>query len=359
MHHQWVPISEYDRYIGCYIVAIVSIGYINAGTKDYEVSYFIHVCLLLYFADYQMRIAYASYRVMQKMPGGDRHTAFTRILHRTNRDRDILEDEIPTFRADPLQPACDDWCEYPVSDRANAVKQFWQHGKDAGLLKEDWFYMIESDYVFVKPLELPQGKHATDKAYGFSFYYINPSAHAEEMKILYPGGDPSTVASTGPAPILMTLDTWLDVTDVWERMTALIESEETIKKKLGWVREMYGFSVALAIKGIDIVTDRSQENRFICEPPIFDGLGNAHAFHYTLPTIFKTLQDEDVWGYDKRAHVEPSEVVQIPNIEPPPPFKQGQWKFIEGNPVTREKYDTIAMMISYMNKAISTLKPLQ
>lgn len=292
------------------------------------------------------------------MPGGERHTAFTRILHRTDRDRDPLADEIPTFRAIPLQPKCDDWCEYPVSDRANAVKQFWQHGKKSGILKEDWFYAIESDYVFMKPLELPLGKHAKSKAHGFSFSYISPAIHPEEMEILYPGGDPKTVASTGPAPILMTLDNWLKVTEEWERLSALIESDESIKSKLGWVREMYGFATAVAIKGIDIDVDGTDKNRFISEPPHVDSLGNAHAFHYTLATIFTTHDGKQVWGYDKRFHVDPSEVTVVPKIDPPPPFED-TWKFIEGNRVTKGKYDAISTMIAQMNRAITTLKPLQ
>ena len=54
-----------------------------------------------------MRIAYATYQLVLNTPGGERFTGFTRILHRTKPDE--LMNEIPTFRADPLQPACDDW----------------------------------------------------------------------------------------------------------------------------------------------------------------------------------------------------------------------------------------------------------
>lgn len=32
--------------------------------------------------------------------------------------------EIPSFRANPLEPKCDEWCEFPVKDRANAVQQW-------------------------------------------------------------------------------------------------------------------------------------------------------------------------------------------------------------------------------------------
>jgi len=304
-----------------------------------------------------MRIAYATYEMIQKMPGGDRHKAFTRILHRTPRDPDPLADEIQTFRADPLQPECDDWCEYPVSDRANAVNQFWEYAKKNHLLNEDWYYMIESDYVFMKPLEIPKNMKK-DEAYGYFFHYINPTAHPHEMAVLYPGGDANTVAHSGPAPVLMSLEGWIKVTKDWETMAALIESRQDIKERLGWVREMYGFSIAMAKNGIKFITEKGEENRFISEPPGMDTLGNAHAFHYTLATIFKTLDNKDVWGYDKRFHIDPSEVINVPKITPMPPFKEGEWNFIEGNPVTREKYDCIHMMISRMNDAIDTLKPL-
>lgn len=34
----------------------------------------------------------------------------------------------------------------------------------------------------------------------------------------------------------------------WERLTAHIEADEESKKRLGWVREMYAFSVAAALQ---------------------------------------------------------------------------------------------------------------
>jgi hypothetical protein len=35
----------------------------------------------------------------------------------------------------------------------------------------------------------------------------------------------------------------------WERLTAHIEADKESKDKLGWVREMYGFSIAVALAG--------------------------------------------------------------------------------------------------------------
>ena len=44
--------------------------------------------------------------------------------------------QVPSFRADPLTPTCDTWCEFPVSDRPNAVRQFFDAAaKDASLIQ--------------------------------------------------------------------------------------------------------------------------------------------------------------------------------------------------------------------------------
>ena len=150
------------------------------------------------YQNYQMRIAYASYKRMIAMPGGEHHVAFTRILHRTARDVDVLAGEIPTFRAEPLQPECDDWCPYPVSDRANAVSQYWAHAAREGIPQNaDWFYMIESDYIFLKPLLPPSSKLDRNKGYGFYFRYIQPQDHPDEIGKLRYDGPPGDVPPTG------------------------------------------------------------------------------------------------------------------------------------------------------------------
>ena len=229
-----------------------------------------------------MRIAYATYNIMRKMPGGEKHVAFTRILHRTDRDKDVLADEIDTFRADPLQPECDDWCDYPVSDRANAMVQFLKAShKNKNMIKGHWLYMVESDYVFMKPLEIPSTSGAESKAWGFPFSYIVPSRFPQHMRTLNPDINPDEIPGTGPAPLLMTVDLWEKVTPDWETMTAKIEGNDDIKKALGWVREMYAFSMALSMNKIKVDLTPAPANRFIVQLPIDTGLGKAHAFHYT------------------------------------------------------------------------------
>lgn len=63
--------------------------------------------------------------------------------------------QIPTFRVNPLQPKCDTWCEFPVADRPNAIVQWINATKyDASLIQGAWILMLESDYVWMKPLKV-------------------------------------------------------------------------------------------------------------------------------------------------------------------------------------------------------------
>jgi hypothetical protein len=69
--------------------------------------------------------------------------------------------QFPTFRAYPLQPECDTWCEFPVKDRPNAVMQWLmaaaQHPE---LIQGAWLLMLESDYVWMRPLQVGHDLHA-------------------------------------------------------------------------------------------------------------------------------------------------------------------------------------------------------
>ena len=296
------------------------------------------------------------------MPGGQRYKGFTRILHRTKPDE--LMDEIPTFRADPIQPECDEYCVYPVSDRANAVHQFFDAAeKRPSMIKAPWLYMIESDYIFMKPLELPpptvRPTASERRAWGFPFDYITPHMFPNEMKMIWGEGDPNTIPSTGPAPILMRVEDWKRITPEWERLAAFIEGNKHLVETLGWVREMYGFSIALRKNNIVVDLAPKGQNKFISELPVEDALGAAHAYHYTLCAIYKTIDgDEDVWKFDKRFHTEAEEARRMGLHPVPPEFQPGKWKFIEGNPVTKEKHESIVEMIKQLNRGIDTMKEL-
>ncbi|CAD7702596.1 unnamed protein product [Ostreobium quekettii] len=104
------------------------------------------------YQNIQTRIMYATYKLAQQMDGGERMVAFTRILHRTVED--LLMNEVPTVRVNPRDPACDLWCDFPVADRPGAVRQFLLAAKtDPALIKAPWLLLIETDYVWAKPIK--------------------------------------------------------------------------------------------------------------------------------------------------------------------------------------------------------------
>ena len=70
------------------------------------------------------------------------------------------------------------------------------------------------------------------------------------MRSMFPEdlGPLSNIPNTGPAPVLLRAADWRKVVPDWERLTAHIEATPAAKTRLGWVREMYAFSIACALQ---------------------------------------------------------------------------------------------------------------
>lgn len=101
------------------------------------------------------------------------------------------------------------------------------------------------------------------------------------------------------------------MTPDWERLTAHIEADPESKEKLGWVREMYAFSVALALQGIKVNLAKPPLNTLITQPPADATLGQAAMFHYTWGSVFQNASGGKVWEFDKRVYTDPSIVTTV------------------------------------------------
>ncbi len=102
--------------------------------------------------------------------------------------------------------------------------------------------------------------------------------------------------------ILLMMSSWAQVAPEWERLTAHIEADPESKEKLGWVREMYAFSVAMALKGVKPEILACPRCPLIAQPPADQALGGAAMFHYTWGTIFKDSFGRKIWEFDKRTY---------------------------------------------------------
>eukprot|EP00892_Ulva_mutabilis_P001996 jgi/Ulvmu1/11798/UM080_0009.1 len=315
------------------------------------------------YINFQSRIMYGTYQLTQKMPGGENMVAFTRILHRTQPDE--LMKEIPTHHVQPLHPRCDTWCEFPVADRPNAVKQFLAAAaEDRSLVKAPWILLIETDYVWMSPLQQIPMAESRDSGLAFPYGYIQPAypGISDVMRALYPDtmGPLQRIPATGPAPVLMRFSEWLRVTPEWEDLTARIEGDANAKAKLGWVREMYAFSIACAKKRVDLQLKLPPRSPLMVQPPADHSIGAAALLHYTWGSIFKDTRagGAEVWKFDKRFFTDKAVALKVPQLEEPPGWREGL-ALQDNVTVTVDLIATLRVMIRRMNDATRDLPELQ
>ncbi|EFJ50516.1 hypothetical protein VOLCADRAFT_88948 [Volvox carteri f. nagariensis] len=312
------------------------------------------------YQNIQARIMVGTYHMVRKMPGGERLVALTRILHRTAPDE--VMDEIPTFLAKPLQPECDKWCWFPVADRANAVQQWINAAeKDPSMVKAPWLLLLETDYVWVRPV--PDPGDAYDRAvpgWSFGFDYIAPAIPIiiQLLKERCPDCDPKNVPNSGPAPVLARFSDFKAATPIWEELSLWIETHEEAKKMLGWVREMYAWDIGVAANKLNIRNLGPPASPLISQPPHDRSLGNASMYHYTWGTIYKKPGvEKEIWMFDKRTYTAYEHQLKLPPIPMPPNWTE-DLTLQDGLKVTKELHDTVVDMLSHMNQAIAQLPDL-
>ena len=312
------------------------------------------------YQNFQSRMMYGSYQIVRKLPKGEKLVGFTRILHRVNTDG--LMKEMPTFHAIPLQPECDVWCDFPPNSRPDAVRQFFDAAKKKpSMIKAPWIFLTECDYVWLKPVSAPRAEDPNAKSLAFPFTYIQPAypGISEVMKRFFPGRPASEIPPTGPAPALMRVHEWLSIIPQWEKLTADIEADEEAKEKLGWVREMYAFSIAAALENVKVELQMPPQSPLMIQPPADHTVGDAAMMHYTWGSIINDKNGKELWRFDKREYTDdkweknPDKLPEVPLFD-----ANAGWKLQDGVVVTSDLRDTLNMMMTTMNEAIEQLKPL-
>eukprot|EP00899_Mesostigma_viride_P015128 jgi/Mesvir1/23616/Mv18297-RA.2 len=145
----------------------------------------IHVIITSDASKYQNWQARLCWWTFQKVQAQSDMKWFTRILHSTVTD-DLMS-VIPTFRVDPIDKNCDKdggggfGCEYPVANRPQAIADWLASGGPKG----KWILVVETDYMFIKPIMVP----TTPEAVGFPYRYMRMESakHAHILRRDPPG----------------------------------------------------------------------------------------------------------------------------------------------------------------------------
>lgn len=91
-------------------------------------------------------------------------------------------------------------------------------------MQAPWLLMIETDYVWMRPLQAPSAEDTTATSLAFPFNYINPQHPNVEgvMRKMYPAerGPLSDVPGSGPAPVMMRLHEWTKVCSICLQLLA-------------------------------------------------------------------------------------------------------------------------------------------
>eukprot|EP00898_Chlorokybus_atmophyticus_P003484 jgi/Chlat1/4136/Chrsp269S00808 len=228
----------------------------------------------------------------------------------------------------------------------------------------------ETDYLLVKPLAQPN--LARGEGMGFPFGYIIPTYPTikEPMERLYPPelGPLSDIPNTGNAPVMMRADDMTQVVQLWEQVVDVMEADAEAVEKLGWVREMYAFSIACAKAHVRMDLPPPPNNVFMVQPPMDRSMGKAAMMHYTWGTEMYTKQVKDgkedytmVWTYDKRTYMggqyhqatfRLDRIPELPEWEPNKYFLQEWFKREE---VTKELMDILRLEAKVFNEAIDSI----
>jgi hypothetical protein len=308
--------------------------------------------------NWQTRVMYATYLAAAKADGPNTvMKAFTRVLHRTT-DDDLMT-EVPTQRFAPARPACDAYCDFPVSDRSVALAQ-WALTPDAARCSH--ILMVETDYLFVRALPrhiLPAEGHAV----GFHFGYISPTdpktAHISRRYFPEAAGPLDAVAQTGNAPQLLASADFKRIMPAWVDMQRRIDADPEAVREYNWVRDMYGYTFAAAQCNVRHHVPLVPFNPLMVQPPADVVLGDAAILHYTWGPIV-SHEGKVVWSFDKRSYGGGQGAegpVRLQRLAVPPPWAPGM-RLQANETVTPSGMALMALLVDIFNSAVDALPEL-
>lgn len=316
------------------------------------------------YMNWQTRVMYATYLKYAAAPGSVMK-AFTRVLHRGKDDELMME--IPTMRFEPNQGQCDTWCDYPVADRSLAIAQ-WSKTTDS--MRCSHVMMVETDYIYIKTAPpsvlLPPGQ-----AVGFKYGYISPyesnmkgvleSYYADNPDVEKPPG-PFKLPQTGNAPSCLNVGDLRRVAPLWAEFVERTQRPESLRKAMGWLRDMYAYDAAALVAGVEHTVAGWPDTLLMAQPPADESAGNAFILHYTWGPEIYDKAEKQLWMFDKRAYGGGQYMkgpYALTPLAEPPTFDEATGlqlqTFFQPRRLSRGKLELIRTLVGEFNEAVGKL----
>jgi hypothetical protein len=218
-----------------------------------------------------MRVCYFWYLRAAAQPGSP-FRAFTRVLHTGKPD--TLMSDIPTVVV-PEGPRPDNGG--PPIQRPAAVIAWLAQAPPA----EEYVLMLEPDHIILRPM--PLGAVARGRPVAFMFSYVDFAVHEAALAphLAAAGCTAAQAPRTGNSPSLMHRDDLAAIAPGWRDVSLALHEDAAVREAVGWVGEMYGFSIAACAAGLRFAL---QEQQLMLHPPFDAEVGEASLIHYTYGT---------------------------------------------------------------------------
>jgi len=222
--------------------------------------------------------------------------------------------------------------------------------------------ILEPDHLMVK---MPPCTASENEALAAEFSYMNGRDIREAIAQYMPGwslDEALTIPPTGPSPVLIHREQLGKLVNDWYDMSVELQHNEDMQPKLGWVLEMWGFSMAAARNNVKVRVDPNLK----IEPPGQTELNDdISIIHYTygiwyaadgrpLDVWSEKEKKLAVWRFDKRDYY-----ADWPRPMPYPVHKTeypAAWKYVQllNHGLLRIKGTTTWMSHALENGAIDS-----
>uniref|UniRef100_A0A0D3IL81 Hydroxyproline O-arabinosyltransferase-like domain-containing protein n=1 Tax=Emiliania huxleyi (strain CCMP1516) TaxID=280463 RepID=A0A0D3IL81_EMIH1 len=137
---------------------------------------------------------------------------------------------------------------FQVINRPWTIAQMVKTDAWRAMVPEDYVYIAETDHLLLR--DLPnRATPALNVAFFFPYMSSAPERQAAVVRRYYQG-DHRDVQPVGPSPAIMHVDTLKRLAPLWLELSVRLKRDREADAALGWVLEMWGYSIACAALGV-------------------------------------------------------------------------------------------------------------